>query len=145
VDEQRKDELRRQIETVWRMASSSLGTLREVVVRSSQSGRLRVDLALAAKERQQLLAQLGEEVLHLVAEGRLNVPKSAERLYERICELDQRIATDSSKVHDNAFGASRGYEPEAGNYDEVEIDEHAELAETKSKSAPKRKRKGGSR
>ena len=42
----RKDELRRQFGTMWRMASSGLDTLREVVVRSSQSGRLRVDLAL---------------------------------------------------------------------------------------------------
>jgi hypothetical protein len=48
-------------------------------------------------------------------------------------------------VHDNAFGASRGFEPEASNYDEPELDEHAKLADVTMEAEPKRKRKGGPR
>jgi hypothetical protein len=120
---------------MWRMASSGLDTLREVVVRSSQSGRLRVDLALLQRERQQLYRELGMKVADLIEEGTIEAPDELRRAVERIRDVEARIEADSSKAHDNAFGAQRGYEPEAGNYedeldppDEDEADEHAQVA-----------------
>ncbi len=113
-----KDELRRQFGTVWRMASSGLDTLREVVVRSSQSGRLRVDLALLARERRDLLAALGAELLALVERDAIELPASAALTVERLRDIDARIAADSGKAYDNASGAPRGYEPEAADYDD---------------------------
>ena len=52
------------------------------------------------------------------------------------------MQADSVNLHDNAFGASRGYEPEAGGFagdmldadelpDDGELDEHAEMTEPK--------------
>jgi hypothetical protein len=133
----RKDDLRRQFGTVWRMASSGFDTLREVVVRSSQSGRLRVDLALMARERQHLLATLGEQVAALIDEGALDVPSEVKELHERLRDIEHRMRVDSARAHDNAFGAARGYEPESGNFmeDELDPDEHAAVAgEEKPKS-----------
>ena len=139
------------------MASAGLGTLREVVVQSSQAGRLRVDLALLQREKQQLLALLGEQVAKLLDDGQLEVPDDVRATYERACDIDARIKTDSVKAHDNAYGAPRGYEPEAGNYmnehepaDEPlepdELDEHAEVAGTPAKKDSRsQSRKGDSR
>jgi hypothetical protein len=138
----RRDDLRRQFGTVWKMASDSLGTLREVVVRSSQAGRLRVDLALFAREKQQLLARLGAQVVRLIDDDGIEAPESVMRIYERIKDVDARMSADAGRAHDNAFGAPRGYEPEAGGYGgeedydddplaETEVDEHAEMAQEK--------------
>ena len=107
------------------MASSGLDTLREVVVRSSQSGRLRVDLALLQRERQQLLSSLGEQVAALIEEGTLEVPEELRQAVERIRDVEGRIQSDSGRAHDNAFGAQRGYEPEAGNYEDELDNLHA--------------------
>ena len=134
----RRDDLRRQFGTVWKMASDSFGTLREVVVRSSQAGKLRVDLALLAREKQQLLARLGAEIVRLLEEDKLAVPENIKRIWERIQDVDARLAADTGRAHDNAFGAPRGYEAEAGGYeeeedalDDSEVDEHAEMAQEK--------------
>ena len=119
------------------MASTGLETLREVVVRSSQSGRLRVDLALLGRERQQLLAELGLKKAQLIADGALELPEELHAIYEQLRDVEGRIAADSVKAHDNGFGGSRGYEPEAGSFagdgdsldEEDDLDEHAEIAQ----------------
>jgi hypothetical protein len=120
------------------MASSGVDTLREVVVRSSQSGRLRVDVALLQRERQQLLTDLGLHVAALVDAGKLELPEDAQAIHDQIRDLETRIQSDLGRIHDNAYGAPRGYEPEAGAWsqdgddddalsDEDEPDEHAEV------------------
>lgn len=128
----RKDDFRRQFGTVWKMASSGFEMLREVVVRSSQAGRLRVDLALLGRERQQLLASLGEKVAALVASGELEVPEEVRQVCDQLHDIEARITADLGRAHDNAFGAPRGYEPEAGDFlddhESDELDEHAEVA-----------------
>ena len=126
---------------MWKMASDGLDTLREVVVRSSQTGRLRVDVAFLAKEKQQLLARLGAQVVRLVDEGKLQVPEALQHICARIEDVDARMNADVGRTHDNAYGAPRGYEPEAGGYGgeddeedpllENEVDEHAEISQEK--------------
>jgi hypothetical protein len=126
---------------MWKMASDGLDTLREVVVRSSQTGRLRVDLALLAREKQQLMARMGGEVVRLLEEGAIEVPPALKQIWERIKDVDGRMHADAGRTHDNAYGAPRGYEPEAGGYGDAEededplaeneVDEHAELAQEK--------------
>jgi hypothetical protein len=126
---------------MWKMASDSFDTLREVVVRSSQSGRLRVDLALLAREKQQLLARMGASLMRLVDEGKLELPEPLRGIYDRVQDVDARMSADAGRAHDNAFGAPRGYEPEAGGYGDAdedalaegegEVDEHAEMTQEK--------------
>ncbi len=136
----RREDLRRQFGTVWKMASDGLGTLREVVVRSSQTGRLRVDLALLAREKQQLLARMGAQLGRLIDDGSVEVPEALKQMWERVRDVDARMNADAGRAHDNAYGAPRGYEPEAGGYGddeeedallENEVDEHAEMAQEK--------------
>jgi len=112
-----RDEWKRQLGTMWRMASTGLDTLRDVVVRSSQEGRLRVDLALYQRERRDLFGELGQAVVGLVEAGRLTLPEELNQIVTRLRDVEERIRMDSARVQDNAFGAPRGYEPEAGNYD----------------------------
>ena len=123
------------------MASDGLDTLKEVVVRSSQTGRLRVDLALLAREKQQLLARMGAQLGRLLDEGKIAVPEQLQQMWERVKDVDGRMSMDAGRAHDNAYGAPRGYEPEAGGYgedededaldspSENEVDEHAQIAQ----------------
>ena len=96
----RREDLRRQFGTMWKMASDGLDTLREVVVRSSQTGRLRVDVAFLAKEKQQLLARLGAQVVRLVDEGKLQVPEALQHICARIEDVDARMNADVGRTHD---------------------------------------------
>ena len=111
-----RDEWKRQLGTLWRVSSSGLDTLRDVVVRSSQEGRLRVDLAVYRRERRDLLEEVGRTVVQLAEAGRLELPESLSLTLVRLRQVDEGIATDSARVSDTAFGAPRGYEPEAGDY-----------------------------
>jgi hypothetical protein len=117
-----RDEWKRQLGTMWRMASAGLDTLRDVVVRSSQEGKLRVDLALYQRERRDLFGELGQAVVGLVDAGRLTLPEELQPIVARLRDVEERIRHDSARVHDNAFGAPRGYEPEAGAYDEQDTE-----------------------
>src|SRR5439155_24454874 len=110
----RDEELSRHLGTLWRTAMAGLDTTREVLVRSMQTGRLRVDIALLQKERSQLLETLGETVAKLVEEGRFeDAPESVKQIVERVKDVEGQLKNDNIRAHDNAFGAPRGYEPEA--------------------------------
>ncbi len=123
-----KDELRRQIDAVWRIAQSGLSTLREVVVRSSQAGRLRVDLALLTRERSRLLGRLGEILVGLVDKGALELSEDGRRIYEELRDVDARIVADSVQSYDNSYGAQRGVQPEVSDYEapDAEVGEVAQ-------------------
>jgi hypothetical protein len=117
-----RNDLRRQLDTVLRMASTGFDTLKEVVVRSSQEGRLRVDLALLQREKRELLEQLGGETLRLLDSGELEGNADLDWLRDRIHDVESRMRASASRAHDNAYGAPRGFEPEAGNYEDVQDD-----------------------
>ena len=151
----RPDELRHQLATLWRAARTGMDTVREVVVRSSQAGKIRLDIALMQREREQLLQQVGERVLAHLDEGG-ELPEDIYQLRDRIRDVEGRIRTNSVKANDNAFGAPRGYEPEAavdygddqGVEDVPSIDVVAEKAKPRARrAAPKKtaqRRKGSS-
>jgi hypothetical protein len=131
----RPDELRRQLSTLWQAARTGFDTMREVVYRSSQAGRLRFDIAMMQRERSQLLRQLGEQTCCYLDQDGGALPEELHQLHDRIRDVESRIKTNSVKVFDNAFGAPRGFEPEAA---EDYGDEHgvAEPVEDRMKTAP---------
>ncbi len=138
----RPDELRRQLGTLWRTAMVGLDTVREVAVRSGQSGRLRVDIALLRNERSQLLQELGEKVVRLLDDGMLDDATDTMRsLHERIKDVEASIRSDSARATDNAFGAPRGFEPEAAaDYgDASEVEDPPPAPKTARRKTPKRK------
>lgn len=144
----RDDELRRQIGTLWRTAMVGFDTVREVVVRSTQAGRLRVDIALLQRERAQLLETLGEMVVGLIDDGTLgDPPESVRQAYDRIKDVESRLKNDAARAHDNAFGAPRGFEPEAASdYGPDHTDDRDGDASGRARRAapPRRPRKKGS-
>src|SRR6185369_10446547 len=105
------DDVRRQLRsglgTMWKMASSSLGTVREVVARSSEVGRKRVDLVLLRRERQQLLAKLGEALLPRIVRNELEVSDDITRIVDNLEDVSRRTQSATARVFDNAFGAPR--------------------------------------
>jgi hypothetical protein len=117
------------------MASEGIDSLREVVVRSSEEGRLRVDLALYQRERRDLLSELGHAVVGLIDAGRLAVPDELMELVGRLRQVEERVRHDSARVHDNAFGAPRGYEPEA-----AATDDHADDPDENDATASRQKK-----
>lgn len=77
-----------------------LDTLREVAVRSSEAGRLRVDVALLHRERSQLLETLGEIIVGMIDDQSFeDVPESVKQAYERIKDVDKRMRRDDSRDH----------------------------------------------
>jgi hypothetical protein len=110
----RPDELRRQLATLWRAARTGIDTMKEIAVRSSEAGRLRFDIAMLQRERVQLLTELGKRTCEFLDGGSDRpIPAELHRLHDRIRDVEERIKSNSFKVYDNAFGAPRGYEPEA--------------------------------
>jgi hypothetical protein len=96
--------------------------VKEVVVRSSQEGRLRVDLALLQHEKRALLAELGAEAVRLLDAGEIAPAGDLDWLRDRLRDIEARIGAERLPAHDNAYGAPRGYEPEAGNYEDTDDD-----------------------
>lgn len=143
----RQDELRRQLGTLWRTAMVGLDTVRDVVVRSSQTGRLRVDIALLHNERAQLLQQLGVAlVAHLDEHGIDEANERFHDAYDRVKDVEGRIKTDSARNTDNAYGAPRGYEPEAASdYGDAETDGTTDEESPPPRTAKKRRRKEAAR
>ena len=141
----RPDEFRRQIGALWKTAMFGVEAVKDVVVRSGQTGRLRLDIALLHNERVQLLQQLGERLLQQVEEhGYDELSAPLRELIEEVRDVEGRIKADSVKATDNAFGAPRGFEPEAAadyGSDEIEAEE-ARPPERKPArpSRPKKKR-----
>src|SRR5262249_52979478 len=67
-------------------------------------------------ERSQLLETLGEMIVSMIDDGSFeDVPESVKQAYARIKAVQQRLREDDGRAHDNAYGAPRGYEPEAAS------------------------------
>lgn len=136
----RPDDLRRQIGSLWKTAKLGLDAMRDVVVRSSQTGRLRVDIALLHNERAHLLQQLGEEMLRRIDDGTIDdVSDDLRALHDQVRDVEGRIKSDSARRTDNAYGARRGYEPEAAA-DYGDADGAPDAEDEPVRRAPKRKR-----
>jgi len=119
-----RDEWKRQLNTLWRAATTGATTLRDVVVRSADEGRLRIDLAVYERERRDLLEEIGRAVVQLADAGRLELPESLANTLLRLRQVESRITQDSTSLHDNAFGAPRDMGPEVGSgYDEEDPDD----------------------
>ena len=98
------------LRTLMGVAAAAAGTLRDVVVRSSQAGRLRVDMALYLRERRDLRASLGRRMMELFEAGTAKLPDDSaiRSLVDRLRDVQAQIEDDSARVNDNAFGAPRG-------------------------------------
>lgn len=125
------DELRRQLGTLWRIAQSGVSTVRDVALWSSRAGRLRVDLALLQRERDELHRELGQQLAVLIGDERISVPQPLRETYARLRAVEAHMRQNEVRLHDNAFGAPRGFEPEAAEDYDYGATETIDLQEEK--------------
>jgi cobalamin biosynthesis protein CobT len=99
-------DLKSQLGSFFRSTLQQLDTVREVVTQKSKAGRLQIDLALLRRKRKAALADLGEVVAKLCAEGRLDEDEFPElgSPLARVESLDEQIDSAERKARRAAFG-----------------------------------------
>lgn len=75
-----------------------LQDLRDRVIRGSQLGKRKLDLAFVRRELDQKLLALGERYRDLAREGRVAVPQELEGLVAKVRLLEERMAREEQEV-----------------------------------------------
>jgi hypothetical protein len=75
-----------------------LQDLRDRVIRGSQLGKRKLDLAFVRRELDQKLLALGERYRNLAREGRVAVPQELEGLVAKVRQLEERMAREEQEV-----------------------------------------------
>jgi multidrug efflux pump subunit AcrA (membrane-fusion protein) len=75
-----------------------LQELRDRVIRGSQLGKRKLDLAFARRELDQKLLEIGERYRTLAREGRVAVPEELEGLVGKVRILEERMAREEQEV-----------------------------------------------
>lgn len=75
-----------------------LQDLRDRVIRGSQLGKRKLDLAFARRELDQKLLELGQRYRSLAREGRVAVPGELEGLVAKVKLLEERMASEEREV-----------------------------------------------
>jgi hypothetical protein len=75
-----------------------LQDLRDRVIRGSQLGKRKLDLAFARRERDQKLLEIGERYRDLAREGRVAVPEELEGLVAKVRVLEERMVREEQEV-----------------------------------------------
>lgn len=109
------------LEGLWKTSVSQLGDemkvafddVRDAVSRSSRVGRARIDVFLLRREQERLYADLGHRLTKLIREGEIELPEHARGTWERILELEQRLAEDTGLEEEGEAEAGREAEPAA--------------------------------
>lgn len=105
----------------FKSAMQQLDTVREVVVQKSKAGRIQLDLTLLKRKRKDALAELGEAVARLAANGVIDeeeYPQLSGPL-SRLESVDVQIASAERRQRN----ASLGIEDDRG-YDEDPAEEY---------------------
>jgi hypothetical protein len=92
------DEMRRQLGSLLGRAVEALGEVRDVVVRTSQVGKIKLDATFLRRERDRLFARLGEEVYDRVEGGVLEVPGELAGLIEQIRDVETRLEEQEQEI-----------------------------------------------
>lgn len=79
-------------------AASTLGDVKDAVVRGSQIGKIKIDTAFLLRERERLLRELGESVFLMVEEGRMTLGEEHEALLQGLREFQARILEQDQEL-----------------------------------------------
>ena len=72
--------------------------LRDRVIRGSQLGKRKLDLAFTRRELDERLRDLGERFRRLSREGQVSVPQELEGAMARVRDLEERMASQQGEV-----------------------------------------------
>jgi hypothetical protein len=92
------DEVRRQLGSLFGRAVEALGEVRNVVVRTSQVGKIKLDATFLRRERDRLFARLGEAVFDRVEAGQLSLADDVLGLVEQIREVERRLEEQEAEI-----------------------------------------------
>lgn len=109
MDEKRPDrgDLKRELNSLWRSTLKQFDELKDVLVESSTAGKAKIDATLLKREREHKLAEIGEAMLVLVEEGKLELPAELEGTLSRIREIEQEIESQEAEFR-RVFGRDAG-------------------------------------
>ncbi|OGQ79391.1 MAG: hypothetical protein A2289_23820 [Deltaproteobacteria bacterium RIFOXYA12_FULL_58_15] len=91
----RRDELRKQINEVWKQAISQLEDARDAVLRSGN--RVETEVERLRMERDKLLKKLGEQTYKLANQGKLPMPTFIKETVDRLNEVIDNLLKKKKK------------------------------------------------
>nr|PZM90670.1 MAG: hypothetical protein DIU72_12155 [Pseudomonadota bacterium] len=93
-----EDEIKRQVGSIVSRAKEALSEVREAVVRTSQIGKLKIDVALLRREQEKAFARLGAKVFEMVEDGELSLPEPLDPLVQAVRHLARQIAEEEAEL-----------------------------------------------
>jgi hypothetical protein len=110
-----KGDLKSQLGSFVRGALAQLDSVREVVVQKGKAGRIQIDVAMMKRRRKELLAELGEVIARLAANGRItedDFPEIGPALAQ-LEAVEEKIAVEEDRARRVGNGEEDlGYEEE---------------------------------
>lgn len=101
MSDDKRDEpqdLRKELNQLWRTTLDQFDGLKDVLVRSSTAGKAKLDATLLSRQRDKLLAELGAKAVELHRKGEIELPESLASTIARIEELGAQIAEQESEA-----------------------------------------------
>ncbi|MBI4511713.1 MAG: hypothetical protein HY698_18920 [Deltaproteobacteria bacterium] len=120
-------ELKNQLGSFFRTTLQQLDTVREVVTQASKEGKRQLDLTLLKRKRQALLTEIGETVVRLAREGKLDEGDFPELsgLFSRLDALEEQLEASSANPRPAGWG---GHKADDAEPHEEDLEEYAEEA-----------------
>ncbi len=97
-DSTEAEETKRQITSFLARAAEALDEVKNVVVRSSQIGKIKIDSTFVRRDRDQLARDLGLRLLELVAQGTLELPEELVPLAAKIREYESELKEQEREI-----------------------------------------------
>lgn len=91
-------DLRKELNQLWRTTLDQFDEIKNAIVRSSTAGKAKLDATFLRRQRDKLLAELGARVLDAAREGELTLPDKLSSTAQRIQELEEQIREQESEV-----------------------------------------------
>lgn len=152
------DEVKRQFESFFERAVEAIGEVKDVVVRTSQVGKIKLDATFLRRERDKLLLELGEAVFDRIDEGRLEMPEGLGELVARVKELEEKLALQEEEIahvraeaderretdaavrgRDEVDASREEDDPDALLDDEEDLEDEPDVEESEEPARPARK------
>lgn len=91
-------DLRKDLNQLWKSTIDQFDELKDVVVRSGSAGKAKLDSTFQKRQREKLLAEIGERLLQAAADGGFTLPDDVASKVESLSKLDDEIAENNSEV-----------------------------------------------
>lgn len=121
------ERMRSQFDKLLKSTMEGLEELKDVVVKASQSAKVKLDATFLRRERDRLYQLLGEEVFELIEQGNLKTPTVLRDTVDRVNAIVEQLATEEARL-----AGEEGADYWTGNSD-------AKPTSTKKKAAKRKK------